>query len=1581
MILGTPVPFTDGLHIEELLFQAKHIGETDDLIVNLTKGSNKYRHYLQAKKGFEINKNETFDKVIKAAYDDFDKKTFNKKHDKFIVFTDVLSKTDADDALTMLEWGRFSNSSDDFLKKLSLNKTKKNKYTYFKNSLNTAAGKSLEDDEIWCFLKCFYLKSNDYLSPGSNDIEVLKWYIKPYLKNNITPEQALHKLIDFIVISNQNGATLNIENVPVELKEYFELTLTDKISQELNELFKKSSALIDAIDDTIGDFHLLRDNYIDQINEAINQSSFIILTGDAGVGKSAIIKEYLNLAFKNGIGFISIKADILDKSSIAQTLSEIGVHIDIETIISQCTYLPRLIIYIDSFEKLYESDHSDAFIALLKKIKGRSNITLFATCREYAYETLRKKFKITTQEIINIPVHHLTKVELNEIVKAKPQLKKLIQNPRLHKMLSLPYYLDQALRLSGVLTETENITESEFKVAIWEQGVEKKGSGRVGHSKKRGLVFSKIILKRAIEKQSYITCDESDLEIAEELFNEGFLIKHAKNESYAPQHDILEDIVVGKFLDKKFDEKENTKSFIESIDTNPVMRRGLRTWIQELILTQPDEAKIFLKKTFALYIGSASIIDELLIGILGSEDCYTLLSTNQDLILADNLKLFYRLLHLLKVAYSVNHSGNPKRNIKCFGPGWDALVGFLNNNYSINPAGFDIIVTDLFMHWTYQYEIDEECSDSSKDIANFCLLQLQFRTQSQLNVKELLQILFFVLPSAENEVGDFLRQAIIATKTKKNPEGIPVNFYSILNKMLLKEPYKCNKVYKYFPNEIIELAKIEWYSEKLPTEYSSNYQESSFGLVSYPYDYFSPSALQTPISYLLKYNFKTALDFIIEMTNRGMKFYVKSSYARDLSDIKIILNDGTQITQLGHESLFSAYRGTSPVPYLIQSVLMALETNLLNKASQGEDLSDTFLYIMKSSNSVLLTGIFVSVAIANPFCFGKEINAILKIKVFFNWDINRYSTEFVGINSTTIGNDLYYTSERHQSNQLNHRAEHLETLVFKLQLYRFEEISSIIDTHLQNANPKDLLWKLALTRMDIRNTEPEIMVDEEAKKIAFVPKAIPVGIQKMLDESNKDQHHDTNAISIFLYSEKLFKGELGESPSVSEWQEKLKKLKSIDLEKGGSSISPEIIFATAGLKVFSKELLPLEKEFCLKIILNKLETAINDLKKGGNRAFDQLSSKSIYYILPKLFSIEFNGLVDIDIIKINIIDLLLLSNNEIKKELIEGIKQWLWNLNPEFANQCFQICLNNSFVRSINENVYHLHPLPKDIVSATDRLIQEQISKPDLTSDELSIIAADRSKIIEAIELIPYDLLSNQYFPFLESIVKQLSNFNDLDNYEETVFVNKLEELLGHFLMSETNEKTTSMVYRLLFLSDTHLKFVMNIFKWVNAIGHDANYPDVLWDHFSSIWEFMLHKNPKIGFLQIILLTSIERYNNKLPVLGKNKILHKTIVSNPAIANSNIISNVFKLLSGIGSSYQPESLNWLMLSIPFYENYTNIINTESSNYLEKYVTQLYENHIDHIKVNKTLLNYYIMLLNVLISSGSREAFRIRDIIL
>ncbi len=82
-----------------------------------------------------------------------------------------------------------------------------------------------------------------------------KWFIKPYLKPGNTSEQVLHKLVDFVVTSNQHGASLNVKNIPEEIKDLFDLTIIDNIGPELKELFKKSISLVDAIDNTIDDFH------------------------------------------------------------------------------------------------------------------------------------------------------------------------------------------------------------------------------------------------------------------------------------------------------------------------------------------------------------------------------------------------------------------------------------------------------------------------------------------------------------------------------------------------------------------------------------------------------------------------------------------------------------------------------------------------------------------------------------------------------------------------------------------------------------------------------------------------------------------------------------------------------------------------------------------------------------------------------------------------------------------------------------------------------------------------------------------------------------------------------------------------------------------------------------------------------------------------------------------------------------------------------------------------------------------------------------------------------------------------------
>ncbi|HWA35839.1 MAG TPA: hypothetical protein VG737_16970, partial [Cyclobacteriaceae bacterium] len=94
-----------------------------------------------------------------------------------------------------------------------------------------------------------------------------------------------------------------------------------------------------------------------------------------------------------------------------------------------------------------------------------------------------------------------------------------------------------------------------------------------------------------------------------------------------------------------------------------------------------------------------------------------------------------------------------------------------------------------------------------------------------------------------------------------------------------------------------------------------------------------------------------------------------------------------------------------------------------------------------------------------------------------------------------------------------------------------------------------------------------------------------------------------------------------------------------------------------------------------------------------------------------------------------------------------------------------------------------------------------------------------------------------------------------------------------------------------------------------------------------------------------------------------------------------VMGVIFKLLSGVGSVYQPTCLNWLMAGAPDQEDFGLILQPDVVMYFEKFCRQIYERHLEYLRTNKVQMNYFTTLLNVVVESGSTTAFRIRDEIL
>ncbi|HZY36694.1 MAG TPA: hypothetical protein VFE53_08610, partial [Mucilaginibacter sp.] len=1053
----------------------------------------------------------------------------------------------------------------------------------------------------------------------------------------------------------------------------------------------------------------------------------------------------------------------------------------------------------------------------------------------------------------------------------------------------------------------------------------------------------------------------------------------------APKHDVLEDLAIARFLDEQFAEKINVKTFLVGIDTNPVIRRGIRIWVQQFLLKSKDEGIQFLTEALQLPKGENPIVDELLIGILGSDHCFELMVINEQLILANNLQIFDKLFQLAKLAYVLPYPlKNPKRSLLSIGPSWNALVKFLGKNYIAYKNDFDISLVELFQHWMLQFEVDDQLPEESRIVADQCLSILSaIKTERVIhNVKDVLEIFFWVIPVAQTEAKAFIDNIKEITIAKRTDSEYPIGFVRELNKLLIVDVYRCEKVYQYFPNEIIELAKVEWYSNKEARIDSSSYTESSFGLVSHPYNYFSASKYQTPFRFLFKYHFDQALQFLIELTNRGMAFYVRAEYTSELEEIEVILNDGQKVKQIGNYSLFSAYRGDSTIPYLIQSALMAFESNLLERAGDGETFDAVFQTVMVQSRTVLLTGVLISVATAYPFIFGDNIDALFKVRLLFAWDLTRYSGDYsITHHTSTIGNDFYYTGERHESNLLPHRRRNLEMLVTHRQLYFPEKLNVIIDGHLKELNPKDQLWQLALIRMDIRNTVPELLEDEQ--KIAFIPKPLPKDIQSMIDETSANQNHDVNAISIHLYANKLLKNEYDSLPEIDEWREQYRKLIGIDFKQVALFSHPDVELALVGIRFFSVELTPEELVYCIQKII-PLFTEIEHNTQLLKQPFDQRENDSVVHILPKLLSPEFADLVDRDKIKEVIKIVILFGHGDLFSQLITGIKTWAWDYDYEFAAFCFQLLLKKAYHDGFGNLIprFYQKNESEQMQIVNDLKNEIEVASP-VTIEQINLTEGDKFQLVQAFSLVPFHLLSNEYYPFLEEILKQLREFSNLEDYNDHQFVSLLEILLADFILFEFNDNTSRTVYRVLMLFDKHYQFVLNIFERITALAHDSNYPEVLWKQFDLVLNYFIQVSPKIAFLKILFLFSLHHPQTarKLNPAGPNKILHEQLISDAGMADRNITGDLFQLLAGIGSVYQPDSLRWLMKSFPTQEIYHSSLSAKAVSSMEKYVTQIFDTHLIYLKQNKDLLDYFILMLNALTTFGSRKAFRIRDIII
>ena len=130
------------------------------------------------------------------------------------------------------------------------------------------------------------------------------------------------------------------------LKEHTEYTL-QRISGEL-----------------VAGLSLERRPVIDQAIDLLEQNQVLVITGDAGDGKSVVAKLTIKRVADEGTPVFCFRVEEFDEPHIHQVLTKMGVQDNLSTLSARFALLPQKVLFVDSVERLFERESRDAFAQL-----------------------------------------------------------------------------------------------------------------------------------------------------------------------------------------------------------------------------------------------------------------------------------------------------------------------------------------------------------------------------------------------------------------------------------------------------------------------------------------------------------------------------------------------------------------------------------------------------------------------------------------------------------------------------------------------------------------------------------------------------------------------------------------------------------------------------------------------------------------------------------------------------------------------------------------------------------------------------------------------------------------------------------------------------------------------------------------------------------------------------------------------------------------------------------------------------------------------------------------------------------------
>lgn len=809
---------------------------------------------------------------------------------------------------------------------------------------------------------------------------------------------------------------------------------------------------------------------IAELKELLAQRKHILIQGESGSGKSAVIKQFWQetsgtadsvLLMLKGIDFDT--QSINDLFSFDESYTYAGFR-------DFYAGHGNKILVIDSAEKLTEQSNHTVLRLLLDNL-GDTGWQFIFTCKSNSSEELHQLFKDISLKVSDITVDILSESVLNNI--AAQHGLNLPTNQKVLHQIRIPFYLARYCELESV----DVASPEAFREQVWEYKV--RGRVRGGAQQKREECLIQIVQTQLQQKTYFVRPLGIDHDAAYALVQEDILTT-LSHKGYAIKHDLYVDWTLDYILEQDLSTPDKCLSALKDVPQNITYLNAFSRWLETQIDTKDQRIKAIMDAFVNGQVNKKW--EHALLATIGKSETYaTEFFSQYDSYLKENkFTLFEKFVEVLDVSCKAatshfEYKGERYAVYSPVGKGWDQAVRFVydyKDTYYLDHLG---TVLKLLKSYSKAGKNATEMTHA----AQLSLLIHQYVAQKRLNNEEVwtghLKPWSTLVCSFVWAIRKELRtifQQVINNQWLKNEDP----YYELVEYVLTNED-NLGKSMLYLScfDEVIGLMRLFWKEHPKDSKHRRWHRDDTYGReyvfalneeFGMDMAYFPASPFQTPLwsmlsaEELLDKNGLKTLDFIIEFTDNCVKAYSE----RDTLDYKTVipvqLSDGSQHEIICSQSLWNLYRGTQSysIPHLLESYHMALESHLLSDTDSKQQEPDwervkTWLWrILNYSHSASLYSIVASVVTAHPVELFDELLFICQDIRFLSYDLTRLACEMMADSrSITFHRHESWGQERRQSNNLPHRQLHLERVLLDLQYKYDTEESDLAKSRLAEA--------------------------------------------------------------------------------------------------------------------------------------------------------------------------------------------------------------------------------------------------------------------------------------------------------------------------------------------------------------------------------------------------------------------------------------------------------------------------------------------------------------------------------------------------